>query len=103
MSQYLPLIYSLTKENALRRFQSNQLHDDDRYWHAVVPQDIQHGLNSKEQARQKEIFGIIASEQLYVGDLEIWLKVSNGRLAQVMGIRVFTIRSTAIHYALIIS
>jgi hypothetical protein len=71
-------MHSLTESIALRKFQDNQLHDNDRYWHAVVPQSVQQRLSEKEQARQKEIFGIIASEQFYVGDLELWLRVSAG-------------------------
>lgn len=65
----------LTEDVALRRFQNNQLHDADRFWYAVVPQSVQQRLSEKEQARQNAIFGIIASEQHYVCDLELWLKV----------------------------
>ena len=68
-------MHRLDENIALRKFQSNQLHDDDRYWHTVVPEDGQKRLSSKEQGRQKEIFGIIASEQHYVSDLELWLTV----------------------------
>ncbi|KAG8741396.1 hypothetical protein FRC10_002916 [Ceratobasidium sp. 414] len=65
----------LTEDIALRRFHENQLHPEDRYWHAVVPKSFQQQLSSKERARQEEIFEIIASEQLYISDLELWLTV----------------------------
>ncbi|KAG9122697.1 hypothetical protein FRC07_000808, partial [Ceratobasidium sp. 392] len=65
----------LTEDVALRRFHENQLHPEDRYWHAVVPKSFQQQLSPKEQARQEEIFEIIASEQLYISDLELWLTV----------------------------
>lgn len=65
----------LNENTALRRFQNNQLHENDRYWHAVVPEDYRKRLSSKEQDRQQEVFGILVSEQNYVADLELWLKV----------------------------
>ncbi|CAE6442785.1 unnamed protein product [Rhizoctonia solani] len=58
----------------LQKFQENQLHRDDRYWHRIVPESAQQKVNKREQARQQEIFEIISSEQLYVSDLEVWLK-----------------------------
>ncbi|KAG8694569.1 hypothetical protein FRC09_009767 [Ceratobasidium sp. 395] len=65
----------LTEDIALRRFHENQLHPEDRYWHALVPKSFQQQLSQKEQARQEEIFEIIASEQLYISDLDLWLTV----------------------------
>ncbi|KAG8691222.1 hypothetical protein FRC11_005829 [Ceratobasidium sp. 423] len=58
----------------LQKFQDNQLHSDDRYWHRIVPESARQKLSKNEQARQQEIFEIISSEQLYVSDLEVWLK-----------------------------
>ncbi|KAJ1307381.1 hypothetical protein OPQ81_001486 [Rhizoctonia solani] len=58
----------------LQKFQDNQLHGDDRYWHRIVPESARQKLSKKEQSRQQEIFEIISSEQLYVCDLEVWLK-----------------------------
>ncbi|KAL5635057.1 hypothetical protein ACGC1H_002926 [Rhizoctonia solani] len=58
----------------LQRFHENQLHSDDRYWHRIIPESVREKLGKKEQARQQEIFEIISSEQLYVCDLEVWLK-----------------------------
>ncbi|KAG9104859.1 hypothetical protein FRC06_008089 [Ceratobasidium sp. 370] len=69
------LVYRLTEDIALRRFHENELHPEDRYWHALVPKSFQQQLSSKEQARQEEIFEIIASEQLYISDLDLWLTV----------------------------
>ncbi|GAB1521792.1 hypothetical protein RhiTH_004889 [Rhizoctonia solani] len=58
----------------LQVFQENKLNRDDRYWHRIVPESAQQKLDKKERARQQEIFEIISSEQLYVCDLEVWLK-----------------------------
>ncbi|CUA75969.1 Rho1 guanine nucleotide exchange factor 2 [Schizosaccharomyces pombe 972h-] [Rhizoctonia solani] len=58
----------------LHKFHENQLHGDDRYWHRIIPESVREKLGKKEQARQQEIFEIISSEQLYVCDLEVWLK-----------------------------
>ncbi|CAE7224839.1 unnamed protein product [Rhizoctonia solani] len=58
----------------LQKFHDNQLHKDDRYWHRIVPESAREKLGKREQARQQEIFEIISSEQLYVSDLEVWLK-----------------------------
>ncbi|CAE6522507.1 unnamed protein product [Rhizoctonia solani] len=64
----------VTSGAGLQRFQDNQLHKDDRYWHRIVPEAAREKLGKKEQARQQEIFEVISSEQLYVSDLEVWLK-----------------------------
>ncbi|CAE6337142.1 unnamed protein product [Rhizoctonia solani] len=58
----------------LEKFHENQLHSDDRYWHRIIPESVREKLGKKEQVRQQEIFEIISSEQLYVCDLEVWLK-----------------------------
>ncbi|QRW04139.1 Rho1 guanine nucleotide exchange factor 2 [Ceratobasidium sp. AG-Ba] len=63
----------LTRDNALKKFQENRVHPDDRFWHAVVPESVRARLSKHELARQEEIFEIIAKEQMYISDLDTWL------------------------------
>ncbi|KAF5327789.1 hypothetical protein D9619_004947 [Psilocybe cf. subviscida] len=61
---------SISSDEALRRFQSGELSDDDQEWHKLVPPEAQEALGSKEVQRQSVIFELIKSEKEYVADLE---------------------------------
>jgi hypothetical protein len=63
-------------QDAIRRFQENQLRESDEEWHRLVPEEARASLPEKEVKRQAVIFEIIKSEKDYVADLEALQDVS---------------------------
>ncbi|KAI0359880.1 hypothetical protein OH77DRAFT_1419213 [Trametes cingulata] len=62
---------TIDSEEALRKFQSGELRDDDEEWHRLVPPEAREVLDKKEVQRQSILFEIIKSEKDYVSDLEL--------------------------------
>lgn len=64
-------------QDPIRRFQENQLSENDEQWHRLVPEEARTSLPEKEVKRQGVIFEIIKSEKEYVADLEALQDVSS--------------------------
>ena len=64
-------------QDPIRRFQENQLSENDEQWHRLVPEEARASLPEKEVKRQAVIFEIIKSEKEYVADLEALQDVSS--------------------------
>ncbi|EMD33527.1 hypothetical protein CERSUDRAFT_87363 [Gelatoporia subvermispora B] len=62
---------SLESEEGLRRFQADDLAENDEQWHRLVPPEAREVLDKKEVQRQSVLFEIIKSEKDYVSDLEL--------------------------------
>ncbi|KAI8980170.1 hypothetical protein BD414DRAFT_493849 [Trametes punicea] len=62
---------TIDSEEALRKFQSGELNDDDEEWYRLVPPEAREVLDRNEVQRQSILFEIIKSEKDYVADLEL--------------------------------
>ncbi|KAI0367745.1 hypothetical protein BV20DRAFT_1045369 [Pilatotrama ljubarskyi] len=62
---------TIDSEEALRKFQSGELRDDDEEWYRLVPPEAREVLDKNEVQRQSILFEIIKSEKDYVSDLEL--------------------------------
>lgn len=60
----------------IRKFQENQLRENDEEWHRLVPEEARSSLPEKERKRQAVIFEVIKSEKEYVADLQALQDVS---------------------------
>ena len=64
-------------QDSIRRFQQNQLSENDEEWYEFVPEEARASLSESEVKRQTAIFEIIKSEKEYVADLETLQDVSS--------------------------
>ncbi|KAF7986494.1 hypothetical protein HWV62_31305 [Athelia sp. TMB] len=61
----------LGPEEALAKFQADDLPDRDEEWHKIVPKEAREALGDREVQRQSVLFEVFKSERDYVHDMEL--------------------------------